>query len=98
VRLRPNRAARVTRATTVDPPEQIENDDDEKDCSKHRASLNEPLVPFTQSGSFVWAHAFSRVGREAPVRTEPLPTALERRSMLRAILLVVVVVVVLDLF
>jgi hypothetical protein len=28
------------------------------------------------SGSSVWVHAFSRVGREAPVRTEPRPTAL----------------------
>jgi hypothetical protein len=39
-------------------------------------TINEPLVPFTHSGSFVWVHAFSRVVRETPVRTEPLPTAL----------------------
>jgi hypothetical protein len=36
-------------------------------------TINEPLVPFTTAGSFVWVHAFSRVGRDAPVRTEPLP-------------------------
>jgi hypothetical protein len=39
----------------------------------------------------VGVHASSAGGREAPVRTEPLPTALKRRSMLRPILLVVVV-------
>src|SRR5271156_1502995 len=38
-----------------------------------------------------------RTARETPVRTEPLPTSLERRSKLKAILLVVVVVLVLDL-
>jgi hypothetical protein len=26
------------------------------------------------SGSIVWVHAFSKAGREARVRTEPLPT------------------------
>ena len=39
-------------------------------------SLNEPLVAL---GSFVWVHAFSRVGREAPVRTEPRPTTSSTR-------------------
>jgi hypothetical protein len=35
-------------------------------------------------GSFVGVHASSADGSEAPVRTEPLPTALiKRRSMLK---------------
>jgi hypothetical protein len=44
------------------------------------------------SWSFVWVHAFPRVGREAPVRTEPRPTALSDALCLEQILLVVVVV------
>jgi hypothetical protein len=34
-------------------------------------TINEPFVPL---GSLFWVDAFSKVGREAPVRTEPLPT------------------------
>ena len=34
-------------------------------------TIKEPLVPFR---SLVGFQAFSKVGREAPVRTEPLPT------------------------
>jgi hypothetical protein len=54
-------------------------------------TINERSVH--HSGSFIWVHAFFRAGREAPVRTDPFPS-LERRSMLKAI--VVVVVLVLD--
>jgi hypothetical protein len=45
----------------------------------------------------VWAHAFSKVGREAPVRTEPLPTTLSVALCLEQSFLVVVVVLVLVL-
>jgi hypothetical protein len=39
-------------------------------------TINEQLVGCTTAGHFVWGHAFSRIGREAPVRTEPLPITL----------------------
>jgi hypothetical protein len=39
-------------------------------------TINEPVVPL---GPFVWVNAFSKIGREAPVRTEPLPTLTSER-------------------
>jgi hypothetical protein len=64
----------------------------------HRATLKMVGTrTLHHSGSFVWVHAFSRVGRESPVRTEPLPTALSIAQCLEQILLVLVVVLVLGL-
>ena len=44
------------------------------------------------SGSFVGVHGLSAGGRKAPVRTEPLPTALSVALYLEQIVLVLVVV------
>jgi hypothetical protein len=58
------------------PLQEAEHRRSQRETHYRYRTINERLVPFTTAGHLSGFMPFPRVGRKAPVRTEPLPTAL----------------------